>query len=318
MATRIAWLLNFDADLELRDPVGYRATTYDVERMRALLAQTVDLVAADDLLLDASCTSPETLRAALSAAAVDSQSSHRPAAAELTVQAFCPTPNALGRIARLGLAAPAAPGIDVLRRVNDRGFCAELGHGLAHASFVRDMASLERHIQAGAPGTTYVIKRAFSFAGREQRRVQHAVLDASTRGFCLRSLARGEGLQVEPWVERLADFGKHAYLTRRGELLTAAAREQRCDAMGRFVGMSSQPPQLSAAEDELLHSEVTKTAAALVAAGYCGPFGIDAFRYRRSDAALAFNPRCEINARFTMGYPRSLLLAGLASESRSG
>jgi hypothetical protein len=66
------------------------------------------------------------------------------------------------------------------------------------------------------------------------------------------------------------------------------------------------------AEAALLATELQRTAAALTAAGYFGPFGIDGFRYRTADGSSALNPRCEINARFTMGYPRSLLMAALA------
>ena len=65
---------------------------------------------------------------------------------------------------------------------------------------------------------------------------------------------------------------------------------------------------------EALAGEIEKTAAALHAAGYFGPFGIDAFRYRLPGGGEAFNPRCEINARFTMGYPRALLLAALGAD----
>jgi len=79
----------------------------------------------------------------------------------------------------------------------------------------------------------------FSFAGREQRRVRGSgkghVIDASTRGFCARSFERGEGLQVEPWVERLADFSCHGYVTRAGTVLAGETREQQCDAMGRYI-----------------------------------------------------------------------------------
>lgn len=64
----------------------------------------------------------------------------------------------------------------------------------------------------------------------------------------------------------------------------------------------------------LLADEVERTARALAAAGYFGPFGIDGFSYRQADGGVAFNPRCEINARFTMGYPRSLLLEALGQR----
>jgi hypothetical protein len=174
------------------------------------------------------------------------------------------------------------------------------------------MEALERQLAHASPTGRYVIKRAFSFAGREQRRVQHGVLDASTRGFCQRSFARGEGLQLEPWVERLADFSRHGYLTQAGELSIGPTREQRCDEQGRFLGMLSDAPSVAEAEADLLATELQRTAAALTAAGYFGPFGIDGFRYRTADGGSALNPRCEINARFTMGYPRALLMAALA------
>jgi hypothetical protein len=143
--------------------------------------------------------------------------------------------------------------------------------------------------------------------------VQDGVLDTSTQGFCRNSFARGEGLQVEPWVERLADFSRHGYLTPLGELTVGPTREQRCDEHGRFLGMHDGAPSVTDAEAELFAAELQRTAAALTSAGYFGPFGIDGFRYRAPNDGEAFNPRCEINARFTMGYPRSLLLAALSA-----
>jgi hypothetical protein len=46
---------------------------------------------------------------------------------------------------------------------------------------------------------------------------------------------------------------------------------------------------------------VTRVAAALLQAGYFGPFGIDAFRYELG-GRTKLQPRCEINARYTMGF----------------
>jgi hypothetical protein len=284
-APRIAWLLNLDADRELRDPTGYRpgqpGSMPDDFRVRM-----ADLVAPEDLILPS--------EAARSGACV--------------VQTFCPTPSALARVRALGLEPPPAPALSVLRHVNDRAFCAQLGQCLPAASFVRDMDALERHLTQASPTGHYVIKRAFSFAGREQRRVAGGMLDDSTRGFCRKSFARGEGLQVEPWVQRLGDFSRHGHLSRAGVLRIGAPREQRCDPFGRFLGVSSGAASVSEREAELLASELQRTATALAAVGYFGPFGIDGFRYRLPDGSVAFNPRCEINARFTMGFPRALLL----------
>ena len=138
-------------------------------------------------------------------------------------------------------------------------------------------------------------------------------LDAVARGFCARSFGRGEGIQVEPWVERELDVSKHGYLTRSGTLLVAASRSQRVDGLGRYLGVHTGPSQLSASEEQQLAGALETAARALRDAGYFGPFGIDGFRYRHPELGSAFNPRCEINARFTLGYPRSLLVEALAT-----
>jgi len=298
MATRIAWLLNFDAADELGSHASHAPARLPAGRVRELRGLFFDLVDAADLVLDDDATPSGAV----------------PDGADLHVQAFCPTPGALGRIAALGFDPPPAPALDVLRRVSDRAFCAGLGHGLAGGAFVRDMPALQAQLQRPSFTGTHVIKRAFSFAGREQRRVHGGVLDDSTRGFCERSFELGQGVQVEPWVQRLADFSQHGYLTRSAELLVGAPREQRCDAMGRFLGMQAGPARLGDEEAHGLRSALDATAAALHDAGYFGPFGIDAFRYQAESGAPAWNPRCEINARFTMGYPRELLLRALGAD----
>jgi hypothetical protein len=305
MATRIAWLLNLDAEVELQDPARYRVSRGGPRASRSaeLEARMADLIAPDDVVLDDVSAMREVV-----------QPLHQGA---WTILAFCPTPSALARIAALGLPVPPAPSLAVLRAMSDRSFCASLGHGLPQSCFVRDLRTLEAYLEQRSPTGSHVIKRAFSFAGREQRRVRDGVLDDSTRGFCTRSFDRGEGVQVEPWVQRLRDFSRHGYLTRTGSLCLGASREQRCDPMGRFVGMSPGPAEVSEAEDAALATELIRSADAMRAAGYFGPFGIDGFRYRKPDGSVAFNPRCEINARFTMGYPRALLLDGLAADAEA-
>lgn len=292
MATRLAWLLNFDADLRLASDAARPALTST--EVTKLLERVTDLVAEEDAVFG--------LR--------------EPSAHEgLTLLTFCPTPDALLSLKRRGYEPPPAPSLSVLRAVNDRAFCAALGHGLTHSCFARDMPTLVAHLATPSPSGRYVIKRAFSFAGREQRRVDVQGLDPSTHGFCLRSFARGEGVQVEPWVERCLDVSQHGYLTQSGQLLTGQPRVQHCDPMGRFERVGGSATDLSPKEQESLREALEGSGKALYEAGYFGPFGIDGFRYR-DDRAEHFNPRCEINARFTMGYPRELLLRGLTADGR--
>lgn len=117
-------------------------------------------------------------------------------------------------------------------------------------------------------------------------------------------------------MDRLLDCSKHGYVLRDGRVLSAPPRLQQIDAMGRFLGMATDAASLTAAEDAQLTTQITRVGAALHHAGYFGPFCIDAFRYRTADGD-AFNPRCEINARFTMGYPRALLLNALRLDARA-
>jgi hypothetical protein len=60
--------------------------------------------------------------------------------------------------------------------------------------------------------------------------------------------------------------------------------------------------ELSAAERKTLCDVAERTAHALAEAGYFGPFGIDAFRWRDEGGVLHFNPRSDLNARYSMGW----------------
>jgi hypothetical protein len=59
---------------------------------------------------------------------------------------------------------------------------------------------------------------------------------------------------------------------------------------------------LTTPEESLLRDEGRRVARALFEAGYFGPFGIDGFRWEDRAGAARFNPRSEINARYSMGW----------------
>jgi hypothetical protein len=292
MATRVAWLLNLDADEELAHGTRYHRPPALEARMAQLVPRMTMLIRPDDLILP----------------------SAGPLPGDLTVLTFCPTPSALARLASLGAQTSFAVPYDLLRQVNARGFCAALGQTLPHASYVRDMEALEAAIRAPSPSGTFLLKRDFSFAGRERRQARGGELDASTRGFAARSFAKGEGMQVEPWLELAGDFALHGFLLAQGRWFTGPLVTQVCDTQGRWVeSQLAAPDALTAPERTALELELDRVARALGDLGYVGPFGVDAYRYRDAHGALAFQPRSEINARFTMGYPRELLDRALAT-----
>ncbi len=221
-------------------------------------------------------------------------------------RAWCPTPGALATLARAGTRVPAAPPVDVLRRVNHRRFCAELGSALEGARYVTTAEELDETIASTAG--TWVLKQPFGFAGRGQLQlVVGAGGRAPTVGVAAAwievVLGRGEGLQVEPWVERAGDFALHGYVSAAGAVTLGEPTSQYCDPLGAWISSErADEGALAPAERAALGAAAEETAAALAGAGYFGPFGIDAFRFRDAGGGVRFNPRCEINARYAMGW----------------
>jgi hypothetical protein len=223
------------------------------------------------------------------------------AAARHAGRAWCPTPGALAAIAAAGARVPAAPPFEVIRRVNHRRFCADLGQTLEGARYVTSRAELDAAL-AQRPAGPWVLKRPFGFAGRGRLLFTPGPPSSAAERWIEASLAAGEGLQVEPWVERAGDFALHGHLSAAGAVTLGEPTSQRCDARGAWVASArAGEGELSSAERAALTSAAEEAAAALAGAGYFGPFGVDAFRFREAHA-LRFDPRCEINARYSMGW----------------
>jgi len=147
------------------------------------------------------------------------------------------------------------------------------------------------------------MKRAFGFAGRGRQRLRSNEIDASVEPFVRSSLDSGDGLQVEPWVERVVDVALHGFVSRTGTVTLGQPTCQIVDGSGAWVESAPLARDvLSTLDEKALMQEAARTADALVQAGYFGPFGIDAFRWKDPGGSIRFNPRSEINARYSMGW----------------
>ena len=291
MATRIAWLLNLDAELELENPRHYKPSTAMAARIDSLRTRMTLLLDEADRVIERD--------ADLQGCAL--------------ALPFCATPSALARVAKAGMMPSPAPSLAQLSRVNGRAFCAELGQTLPGARYVRSLAELLETLAGTPSNKSWLLKRDFGFAGRERRRVFGSELDPSTLGFAKRSFARKQGLQVEPWLDRTQDVACHGYVFASGQFVLGDALGQHCDAHGSWVSSRTLlDDELAPHERALLERELVKVAEALAREGYFGPFGIDAYRYVDAAGELRFQPRSEINARFSMGYPRGLLERALS------
>jgi hypothetical protein len=106
-------------------------------------------------------------------------------------------------------------------------------------------------------------------------------------------------------MDRTDDFGCVAILAPSGVRL-AGFHRLLVDPRGQFTGIELAPAfrefeGLAREERTAMEEALDATARALRQAGYSGPFGIDAWRYRGSGGEPAFHPLGEINARMTFG-----------------
>ncbi len=279
------WVFNLDADSELATRGHYTPAKRVHTIAAALRPHLMSLLGAGDVVLEPSLE-PSSAGAA------------SPSVPPRGV-AWCPTSHALRQLGGAGAMLPRAPSMAVLRRVNHRQFCHALGPTLDGAAFVYDNEQLARVINERRPELGWLLKRPFSTSGSGRRHIVD--IAARDEGWLAASWRLG-GLQVEPLVARVLDVSMHGYLDGAGRLTCGRALRQLCDVRGRWRG--AQPlavGELAPPFARLLQQELVRVAAVLVEAGYFGPFGIDAFVYR-DGGCERFNPRCEINARYSMNW----------------
>lgn len=283
------WLLNLDAEHELEAARAYAPT----KELAAIVARESrrlvgTLVRPGDLLLG-----PEELS--------DEQ---RARLAGLEGVAWSPTPRALARLRAAGLALAPTPNVAVLRAVNARPFAAAVRAPLAGASFAKDVASTLDEVLAlvARPATLgWLVRRTFGAAGRGRRRLHAGSPNAAERAWLIASLRLGP-LVVEPWVEVTREYTRSAWLTPSGDVVISAPCFQETTASGAWMRTERAELALVRRDDDArLEGAVAAAGAALHAAGYFGPFGIDAYRHK-SEHGEVLNPLSEINARFTMDW----------------
>ena len=108
---------------------------------------------------------------------------------------------------------------------------------------------------------------------------------------------------VEPCVVRAIDAALHGFISASGQLTLGEPTVQSIATSGAWLGSARAGPlDLSPDEHRALLDAAEAAAGALVSAGYFGPFGIDAFRWIDAYGVPQFHPRCEINARYSMGW----------------
>jgi hypothetical protein len=278
-----AWFLNLDAEDELSHPGARTPSLATIDRCRRLTARLSGLVPEGDVAWTPGTENP-------------------PRSKGLLGKTWCPTPGALDTLRRAGARVPDAPPVTVLRNANHRAFAAGIAQPLPGATFVKTLAELEAVLGEASPTGVWLVKRALSYRGNGRRRVSRP-LDDATRRWLHKALATGDGVQVEPEVSRLEDHGLHGFLARDGTVTWGVLTRQRIDERGQWLASERVPDTiLDHHERDALDTIRERVVEALRTLGYWGPFGIDAFRWRDTTGAVHYNPLCEVNARYSMGW----------------
>jgi hypothetical protein len=283
------WLFNLDAELELARSGGpYQTPLRVAQALAPMLERAKALMAPGDASLDP-LTPPRR------ATPTSAPSPQRPLGC-----AWCPTPSALDRLRRAGAELPPTPGVDVLRRVNHRRFALDLGGGAPGARFVSDEKALAEALAEPCPA--WLFKRAYSFAGRGQRRII-GLPSPDDRRWLADSLRLG-GFVAEPWLELVRELSIHGLIDPSGRFVLGGICVQETNAHRAWVSTRlALADDLSPAQASQLRARAETVAQALITAGYFGPFGIDAYLFRTSSAPTQLNPLSELNARYSMGFP---------------
>jgi len=294
----VAWVLNLDAEEELAARRHYAPT----QRLAAVVAvQRQRLVSGD----------PRTAGVPAGALLVQPGDlvvdEHTPpgAARGYEGRTWSPTPRALRLLERAGAEASWRVPLDVLRAVNARPFASNVRAPLALEAFAKDtagdldgaLALLARPSAAG-----WLVRRTFGAAGRGRRRIASGRPDAAELAWLQASLALGP-LVVEPWVAVLHETTVSGLVEAGGRVRVAAPCAQSTTRQGAWIATERVGAgELARSDDARLLEAAERAGVALAAAGYTGPFGIDAFHYRDADGRVRLNPLSEINARLTMDW----------------
>jgi hypothetical protein len=209
---------------------------------------------------------------------------------------------------------------EVVARVHHRAFALkvaeDLGCALPGAQMVDGLADLDHLLQEHGAPASWVLKAPFSASGRSRFIERDGPLLKNPKSSrTIENLFERHGsLLFEPWLDRVADWGCAALLDVSGVRIVSVHR-QAVDIKGQFTGIDPDAAGFPDLDRARLEEVAAAVGTALQREGYTGPFGIDAWHWRRPDGTVAFHPLGEINARMTFGLVQRALVQREAAGS---
>ena len=211
---------------------------------------------------------------------------------------------------------PTQMQIEEMRQLSNRrhtqgvlqSFCKEEDWLCGESHYIN---SLERLLQVIEQRRNVVVKAPWSSSGRGVRYITEGKLSPSALGFVSRVVKMQGGIMLEPYYNKVKDFGMEFVARIDGSVEYAglslfktqngaytgnilATEEEKSELLQRFI---------TSERIERLKLMVCQYFPGWINKAYIGPFGIDMMIVARSDAqGFMVHPCVEINLRRTMGH----------------
>ncbi|MEZ6008090.1 MAG: hypothetical protein R3F05_10000 [Planctomycetota bacterium] len=179
------------------------------------------------------------------------------------------------------------------------------------------VTTLEEIRRAAAGVGPWVLKAPYGAAGRDRVLSTAPVAGEATWRHAERALELWGGGLFETWLARDGDLGACGIVT-EATFLPGPVHRLVTGADGRFRGIERLTP--AAAETPLarvLREALPRVGTRLHAAGYRGPFGVDAYGGRDAQGAAHLVAVGEVNARLTFGHLAACLFEVAAAGGRT-
>ncbi len=198
----------------------------------------------------------------------------------------------------------ARSAVAIAREVGDRRLALRVAAALPGRAFPACAVTTVDELRAAVAdvGGAWVAKAVHSAAGRD--RCQHDAPtvpdDLARRATSL--LATFGALVVERWVDRVVDVATCGVVHDQARVELRPLHRCVCTPRGQFAGIDLRGPALDDNHRAAIATAARAAGNALAAAGFRGPFAVDAFVYRDAAGRDAVRPLVEINPRYTFGH----------------
>ncbi|MFN0197287.1 MAG: hypothetical protein ACKVT0_11125 [Planctomycetaceae bacterium] len=197
-----------------------------------------------------------------------------------------------------------SPDPAAVRVVNSRHFSwqceRDWGVQISNAAELQTVNEVQSHLlRASRRESRWVIKAEFGMSARERILGQGVELAKPDIRWMQNRLSVGSRLYFEPWVEKSAEVGMQFSIPDVGSPRLEGCTELLTDPCGQYLGSRWTDRIDQEWADEIVWGY--RVADEVQRAGYFGPLGIDAMRYRDENGSIRSRPIQDINARWTMG-----------------